>query len=433
MRDRFVIPMIVFVLSLSVAARAGPVRADGKSPAATPDDASAIERALSTWKDNPLGSFGLSIRPRYEYANQDGRKHSNAFTTRVALGFGTRAYRGLSAFAEGEGIFSPKESRYFDGVVRRSDPPSRRTLVPDPQDVGLNQLYVDYRSTFGKSGLRVGRQRMALDDQRFIGNIAWRQNEMTMDAVRAVSSLGVSDLRVLYAFVHKARRPFGNRGGDATRDFESESHLIHVSYAASPLAEIKLFAYLLDFDNAPASSSQTYGARLEGGRPLTDVVEIRYVLSYAHQWDAAGNPQHYDASYQLVRATVGHERAGSISLAFERLGSDAGRAVFSTPLSTAHVWNGFADAFLDNGGPEGLRALSLEIAPRLPWRLTGSTTVHWFRSDQEDRQLGWEIDAILSRPVTRWATVLLKAAYFDGRARFRPTRVRAWVQLTLFF
>lgn len=388
-----------------------------------------VQRALAAFKNNPLGSFSMTLRPRYEFADQDGLENSDAVTMRAALGFGTRAYKGLSLFAEGEGVVSPKESLYFDGVSK----PNGRIRVADPQDIELNQLYLDYRSPWAKSELRVGRQRMQLDDQRFIGNFGWRQNEMTMDAVRAVSGLGIPDFKLLYAYLHKARRPFGNRGGDATRDFESASHLIRLEYRRFAVARVKLFAVLLDFDNAQKLSSQTFGVRIEGRRDLTDRLEFTYVLSYAHQWDAAGNPQDYDTNYQLVRAGLTDETAGTVTIGFERLGSDAGRAGFSTPLATAHVFNGFADAFLDNGGPEGLRDLYLEWAPELPWRLEGVTAVHWFQSDQEDRQLGWEIDASLSRPITRWATLLVKAAYFDGRARFRPTRVRSWVQLTFFF
>jgi hypothetical protein len=32
--------------------------------------------------------------------------------------------------------------------------------------------------------LTLGRQRINLDDQRFVGSVGWRQNEQTFDAVR---------------------------------------------------------------------------------------------------------------------------------------------------------------------------------------------------------------------------------------------------------
>lgn len=397
--------------------------------------AQTISRGLGYLKDNPLGSFYLKLRPRFEHADQSRLGRSAALTMRTVAGLGTRSFHGLSLLAEGEAVITVKESLYFDGVSR----PNGRTLVPDPRDAELNQLYLDYRTPWAKSGLRVGRQRILIDDQRFVGNLGFRQNEMTMDAARASSSLGISDLSVLYVYLQKVRRSFGNRGGEATRDFESNSHLAHVDYRRFRIARIKAFGYWLDFDNAPMLSSQTYGIRLEGQREVSDRAELSYVLSYAHQWDAAGNQANYDASYQLARLTWTDADLGAVTLGFERLGSDAGEAVFSTPLSTAHGFNGFADAFLDNGGPNGVREAFVEFAPFLPWQLVGSTSFHWFQADNADgarggsRDLGWEVDALVSRPINRWATLLLKTAYFDGRTRARPTRIRAWIQLSLDF
>ena len=33
----------------------------------------------------------------------------------------------------------------------------------------------------------LGRQRIVLDDHRFVGNVGWRQNEQTFDAIRVVN------------------------------------------------------------------------------------------------------------------------------------------------------------------------------------------------------------------------------------------------------
>jgi hypothetical protein len=66
-------------------------------------------------------------------------------------------------------------------------------------------------STFEKQGwaglkLKAGRQRIKLDDDRWVGNVGWRQNEQTYDAARLQTNLGF-----LYQFAYldggKARSP----------------------------------------------------------------------------------------------------------------------------------------------------------------------------------------------------------------------------------
>jgi hypothetical protein len=50
--------------------------------------------------------------------------------------------------------------------------------IADPQSVGLNRLQIAYQTKV--LGLTVGRQRINLDDQRFVGSVGWRQNEQTL-------------------------------------------------------------------------------------------------------------------------------------------------------------------------------------------------------------------------------------------------------------
>ena len=54
------------------------------------------------------------------------------------------------------------------------------SVVADPMTIGLNRLQVQYKSK--PLTVTLGRQRINLDDQRFVGNAGWRQNEQTFDA-----------------------------------------------------------------------------------------------------------------------------------------------------------------------------------------------------------------------------------------------------------
>ena len=75
----------------------------------------------------------------------------------------------------------------------------------------------------------------------------------------------------------------------------------------------------------------------------------------------------------------------------------------------------------------------MRFFPELPWRFGGEVAFHRFWADDGGRRLGWEIDAILSRPLTRYVTLLAKTAYFESTDRSRDDTLRVWVQLTFEF
>ncbi len=415
--------LVTILLALSAT---GAAHADGAdTPVAEP---SPLRRALDTFKNNPLGSFYLEMIGRYEFADIDDVRDSHALTLRTVLGFGSRTWHGFSLLVEGESVLAADADWYFDGTGA----PTGRSLVADPEDTDLNQLYLDYFHDEWTSGFRIGRQEIVLDDARFIGNVAWRQNFQSYDAVRLRTGLGRKDLVIEYLYLDEVRRIFGDRGRQP--DFDSDSHGARVRYTAFDGLEIVGFSYLLDFRNSPTNSAATYGVRASGEIELDEVWALDWSLSYAHQFDFGVNPLDYDTGYVWSSASLAHATLGALTVGFELLGSDGGDAVFVTPLATAHAFNGFADAFLDNGGPGGLRDAFVKLAPELPWKLESFVTVHWFQSDDRSDSLGWEIDAVVARPIGRYVQVLAKTAYFDARSGGARSDVfRAWLQLSFAF
>ncbi len=413
----------------------------GPSAAAPPDPAPGAERGfrsrlesfLELLKDNRFGSFYLGLRPRYEYANREGALGSHALTLRGVFGFGSRTWRGFSFLVEGEGTAVIEPSWYFDGIGA----PNGRTLVPDPPNIDLNQAYLHYERSEWTTELRLGRQRLILDDARFVGNVGWRQNEQTFDAAHFATGFGRRDLRLQYSYLGQVLRVFGDTSRDAlSSDFDSSSHLVNLRWSGFELLQASFFAYLLDFANSPENSSNTYGLRATGALDLGDPWALRYAFSYAYQTEAGANPVDYGAHYAWLEAALDYEPAGELGIGFELLGSDDGVAGFGTPLGTIHNFNGYADAFLDNGGSEGLRDLFVRVLPALPLRLDGELAFHHFWADFGGAALGWEIDAVLSRPVGSYAVALLKTAYFqrsDPLPSERPSVFRVWLQLSFEF
>jgi hypothetical protein len=379
--------------------------------------------------ETPLGRFSLAARLRYEFADIDGLDESHAVTLRGRLGFRTKKWQGLQAFAEVEGIVALDDDAYFDAASR----PSGKAAVADPEDADLNQLYLSLDLPVADGKIVGGRQRIVFDDARFVGDVGWRQNDQVFDAIQATTSLGVDDLALTYAFVWDVHRIFGDKGTGATRDFDSSSHLVNLSWSGLPNATLTAFAYLLDFGNAAAASTNTLGTRLSGGEELSADWSMAWSFSFAWQTDAHHNAVSYDAFYWAADLGIRRQELGTAGVGWETLGSDHGRARFVTPLATAHKFNGWADVFLDNGGPTGLRDLYLYVSPRLPWGLKTRLVYHQFWADDGGNTIGHEWDASIGRALTKRTNLLLKAARFEGRRGGRADRTRLSIQLDTSF
>jgi hypothetical protein len=382
------------------------------------------------------GTVKLDARVRYEHADADGFAPSNAETVRTRLGYGTQPWEGLSGYVEMENITSLDHDSYFDGI-----PPNNRDRTPiaDPVDTEINQAYamID-RPDWGRTKVIGGRQRIVLDDHRFIGNVGWRQNEQTYDGAWAQSGLWVDGLSAGYGYIAYVRRIYGDNGPRATQDYESHSHLARVAYDVAPWFQPVAFAYLLNLLDAPTESSNSYGVRATGALPIGESWSMNYQASYAYQTEGGTNrgknPVDYHAHYALGDLSIGYRPIGSVGGGYELLGSDRGRARFATPLATLHKFNGWADVFLNNGGVNGLQDAYAYVSPALPWKLTGQVIYHQYWSDEHAYEMGREVDAVLARKFGAYLTVLAKSAWYDDGSRPTPrTTSKYWLEATVAF
>src|SRR5689334_9454692 len=245
---------------------AGQSRADGLSP---------ISGAFGETK--PL----FDLRLRSEEVDQAGlADDSHATTLRLRAGFETGKAWNTALLVEGEGIV-PIQTDY------RPDPtiPEMTThpVIADAENYEINRLQITNTSLPGTT-ITLGRQRIALDDQRFVGPSAWRQNEQTFDALRVVNR-SIANLVIDATYFDKVNRVFGERSPQG--DYSGDSGLLNVSYQTK-VGKLTGFGYLLDFQNivgVPAAvrdSTKTYGARFAGEQPAGKV-KLAYALSYAKQ------------------------------------------------------------------------------------------------------------------------------------------------------
>lgn len=378
----------------------------------------------------------LQLRPRMELAKQRDLEFSQAYTMRTQIGYGTARYHGFSIYGEMENVAAICSSCYRDPT----EPPNGMTVIADPPGTEVNQAFARFqKEEWAELDVVGGRQTIVLDDSRWVGNVDWRQNEQTYDGGRIDSSLGLDGLDAMYTYVSSVRRIFGNQGSGGTKNFKSNTHFIHATYSELSFTKATAFVYLMDLrrpniDDEGANSNATFGVRFNGRNELNDTFAIAHQLSYAYQMNYADQPIEYGAHYAMVDLRLDVKKLGGLGAAFELLGSDDGKQRILTPLSTAHKFNGWADVFLDNGGPDGLRDMYIYIQPKLPWGMKSRFAYHHFWHDNGGLSLGDEIDGQIKKMIHPKIAALLKGAYFIGTPDSgRQDIWRVWLELDFKF
>lgn len=330
----------------------------------------------------------FDLRYRYEHVDQDGRpEDANANTVRSRIGFETGRFHGFGLGLDVEWIEAVGDEKFNDTINGRT----RFPVVADPDDEAINQLFLVADGTIPKSRLKLGRQRIIWDDARFIGNVGFRQNEQTFDALRAGTDL-IRDVTFDYAYLEEAHRIFGR--DSAVGRQEMQTHAARARYSGLEFLTITPFALLLDFErrSQAGNSSASYGARLAGAYPLDKDWTLRYAGSAVYQEDHGSNPASFNLWYYAIEPGLRY-RWATISAGYEVLEGDGANA-FQTPLATLHKFNGLTDQFLVTP-PDGLEDLYLKLSLKLPGDgllsdLVIAGAVHDFQAEDRGTDYGSE-------------------------------------------
>lgn len=387
------------------------------------------------WFAAPALASGISVKPlidtrlRWENVDQEGiAKDANADTLRTRLGveLASGDWRVLGEMESTTAIVE----RYFSGLNGKT----RYPLVADPTNLELNRLQLQYRG-LPKAIVTVGRQRINIEDQRFVGSVGWRQNEQTFDAARFEYG-ATKGLQLDLTYAWSDRTIWGIDGTAARQRAIGGSDVFATASYPTPLGKLTGFAFLVDQDEAVVQnfrqSSQSYGARLAGTRPLSKKVKLTYALSYARQSDYHRNPNRYRADYALAEASLDIS-AWKIGAGYERLGADKGLPFtsFQTPLATLHKFQGWADKFLITP-PNGIQDHYGQAG--YGWKkVAGLDTIsaqivyHRFDSARLGQHYGNEWDALLAAKKGRW-TATAKLADYKADA-FATDARKLWLQL----
>lgn len=401
----------------------------------------AAQPALAAPGDPVSLGDGLSLDPiidaRLRYENVDTPAlDADTVTIRLRAGAELKHKSGLSLLAEAESTLAVVQNyNAFPFTITDSQRRPGFAVVPDPMNVELNRLQLQYKSK--RVMVTLGRQRINLDDQRWVGNAGWRQNEQTFDALRGEAKIGPISVDASYAI--SQRTVFGIDAGPRLA-YDGNFVFLGAGAKLGPV-NVKAFAYLLDYDPAEQvgalalsnADTQTFGLRAGSAFKLSPKSTLTLTASYAHQSGWQDNPVSYAATYFAAEAGLALGPIG-FTAGYEGLGADNGRAV-QTPMATLHKFNGWADLFLTTpaGGLEdwyGGASVKFPKVKALPG-LNAAVTFHRFDSDVGSLHYGDEWDASLGFKLGR-AGVLAKVADYDADGFGSDTR-KLWMQLEIGF
>ncbi len=418
------------LLSLSIAAA---LSLSGFALSTTPVSADAFTDALTG------GKVKMDVRLRYEDVEDDtaGIKDADLLTVRTRLGYQTGSFNDFDAYVEMENTTAIGQVDANTGGVGNYDSgDTAYSVIADPEGTELNRYWLGYNG-FADTVVRVGRQRIKLDNDRFIGNVGWRQNEQTYDSLTLTNN-SLSCTTFFYAYLTEVNNI---RGGNDDMD----SHLVNVSYSGLGFGKVTGYGYFLDYDEESgkeANSQRTLGLRFKGAYDVTDKAELLFMAEYAQQDDYKdgadgsarfthvmdGTSSDIDYDYTLLKlgVQVGGTRA---VIGYEELEGDANGA-FQTPLATLHGQNGWADMFLTT--PDyGLEDLSFSLSHKYAGVLV-KATYHDYEAESGGRSTGSnygdEWNLVVKTKLGKHYTVLAKYASFSADD-YKEDMDKLWLQV----
>lgn len=386
-----------------------------------------IEDAFNFYHYGHYGSIKADLNYRYEHVDQDqggvpNPRTANANTARLRLGALSPEFHGVQGYAEFEGLWAMQE----DYNSTRNGNKTYST-VADPEKTELNQLWISY-SGVPDTVIKGGRQRIKLDDDRFIGNVGWRQMEATFDSV-LLTNKSIPDLTVNAGFI-------GNVNTITSTTENLDAPILNINYKVGDYGNLVAYGYWLDYREKEnfEKSSQTYGIRFDGASPtLFEHFNLLYTAEWGNQRDYGHGPTKYEADRFNF---MGGVKAFNVSLtgAVEQLNGFGDNRTFDTPLGTNHAFQGWADLFL-NTPANGIRDVFGTLSVAIPQYETVVTGVyHDFMDDTGQQQYGKEWDFIAVKKFGKHYSLLAKYANYNADTGLPTTDTqKIWVQGNISF
>jgi hypothetical protein len=402
-------------LALILAVGAGGSSALGQTAYYDPQQGSSDGRYQAPHTGFLNGKFWTDFRYRYEFVDQGNLpKDARASTLKNKTGVESGFFHGFRAGVEGEFVVEVGPDDFNNTINGKTDFP----IVVDVESAEVDQAYLESHNIPGVA-LLSGRYLENLDNERYVGSVAWRQNDQTFDGAKATIT-AVPGVTGLYAYIGNVNRILSDES--PVGNVASNTHLFHLESKPMPIGTLTAYTYLIDLFDLDPLSNASYGGFLKGKRPLGDKFAYDYRFEYARQTNYGDNPVDYAVDYVRVEQGLSWE-GFTTTLIYELLGSDNGIAAFQTPLATGHVFNGFADVFLVTP-PTGLQDFYVEAKYKVSANSGGLFSYfdgllvlaqyHEFRSAVQGLNYGSEFDVYAYLPLRNGAYAQLKYANYQA-------------------
>ena len=426
------IPLSAALLSMSVV-----------SHSALADVTKEVEDALNFYHYGKNGAVKFDLNTRYENVNQDNVRApalrgiplpaakqpntANAVTTRLRLGLLSPVFHGLQGYAEYQGLYA-MDSNYNS---TRNDK-SEYSVVADPYENELDQLWLSYAG-IPDTVIKGGRQIIQMDDQRFIGNVGWRQLQQTFDSVLIThNNQQLFGLTINAGYIGRAKTVTATTEG-------LTAPILNVNYKVGDYGNVVGYAYWLDFTDPDVyfKSNQSYGLRFTNYQKPGDSLKLsdNYGLVYTAEWSIQSDYQNSPRDYTVNRYNLmGGFTAYSFTLqgAMEQLDGVGQNQAFQTPLGTNFAFQGWADQFLvtPNDGIRNVFGTVISSLDRGDVTLMG--VYHNFYDDTGNIHYGEEWDFRAVKKFGKHYSLLAQYAYYDADQYSTDTQ-KIWVQGNINF
>ncbi len=371
------------------------------------------------------GKVNFASQYRYESVETPKTTTGNAkaSTLGTRLGYETGDFHDFAANVQVQGVWGNKQ--YADGQANSGQTAGLNT-VNDPAGVGVSQAHLIYRG-IADTTIKQGRQLIRYDDDRWVGNVDWRQNWQTFDA-STITNKSLANTTIQAAYVTNVNRPATDGaavglGGISVGNTHMKSTLLNINNKSLGFADVVAYSYRLDYTNtanaqaatgtnANFGSTNTTGLKLAGNDvALGSDFKGGWVVEYAEQRDFKANTTDYSAKYTNLNAHAGNGTMGDVRVGQEVLGSHNGASV-QTPLSTLFAFNGWADKFLVTP-TSGLKDSYIKYRNNAYGIVLGGDW-HDFKSDVGGSKYGRELDLIAEKQIDKMFAVGARAARFKA-------------------
>lgn len=372
------------------------------------------------------GKHMTNFRLRYEGIDQNSyqgttatakkQENASALTLRSLVGWQTAPYKNFSfgiqitdvhEFNDNFNDRRENEAEHNNGLAAASLSKRKYPVIVDPGFTDVNQAFIDWTG-IKNTRIRAGRQIVNLDNVRFVGDIAFRQNTQVFDGI-SVLNKSLPNTEIFAAHFDQVRQI-------TTELRQGNIDIVNAKYRISPSESLVGYGHLIDVANlgqnngnplaistaaqggnglgasqdsvktaTTDASSKTFGARLDGMHVIDPTWKVLYTAEYAKQDDYAGGSPFIDAHYFKLGGGVVYN-TWSVRIDHEKLSSNNGKYAFQTPLGTNHLFQGWADHFLATPR-QGIEDTFITVSGSIQ-KAKLYAEYHVFKSDEKFQSLG---------------------------------------------